>query len=111
MAVPPSVMCRFSLRRDCDPVTMLYIEVQNPSVIEIHVKLPDTVRATALGLANRFWEHSRFYGRDGVLWKPSPAAREHREMSRLVRALARTIYNPNRIVQMTYEPVGEYRCQ
>ncbi len=88
---------------------MSYIEIYEFGGIECREELPGTVRTTTLGVARRFWEQSRLYGPDRVVWRPVPAAPEDVVLSGLVRFLAFTVYNPRRTIRLRYEHIGEYK--
>ena len=85
---------------------MSYIEIYSGGGIEVHDRLPETVRTTALAIAKRFWVDSRLYDRDGVVWRP---VAENPDMSGWQRVLASTVYNPLRTIRMRHERAGEYR--
>ena len=88
---------------------MSYIEIYGCDSVERREELAGTVRVTTLEVARRFWEHSRLYGPDGVVWRPVPATPEDVVLSGLARFLAFTGYNPWRTVPMRYEHTGEYK--
>ena len=87
---------------------MSYIELDGYGGVEYREELPGTECTTTLGVASRFWERSRIYGPDGLVWRPVPAAPADVVLPVLPWLLA-VVYNPVRTLSLRYERTGEYQ--